>query len=223
MRKIIIAIDFDGCLTEGCYGTPLTLQEHAKTALLQMKEWDCDLLLWTCRGESDGSLGIAKDFLESEGVLSLFSKINDGSEYSTWGNNRKVLADVYIDDKNVGGWIGWKKVLEHVQEIVDENVVKSSQPNSVTMIEVNGQTILGTEYVSYVKNVDSKTVSVAIMAGINNLLSKRGSAFEITNQNGIITIPTVLTIREREKLYQDILSRGVPVFTSLELDPAHKV
>jgi len=116
MRKMIVAVDFDGCITNGQYGSALSLQQYAKQALTEMKNMDIDLILWTCRGEGDGSLQDAKDFLKENGMLDLFSKFNDGSDFSTWGNNRKVLADVYIDDKVVGGWTGWENALEWVRK-----------------------------------------------------------------------------------------------------------
>lgn len=114
MRKMIVAVDFDGCITTGEYGSALGLQKYAKQALTEMKNLDIDLILWTCRGESDGSLDDAKEFLKANGILELFSKFNDGSSFSTWGNNRKVLADVYLDDKVVGGWKGWEEALAWV-------------------------------------------------------------------------------------------------------------
>lgn len=114
MRKIIVAVDFDGCITSGVYKTNLVLQDGAKQALIKMKEMDIDLILWTCREDIDGSLNIAKEFLKDNDMLHLFSKINDNSDFSEWGNNRKVLADVYLDDKMVGGWCGWEKALNWV-------------------------------------------------------------------------------------------------------------
>lgn len=116
MRKMIVAVDFDGCVTTGEYGSSLSLQQYAKQALTEMKNMDIDLILWSCRGETDGSLDDAKEFLKANDMLHLFSKFNDGSDFSTWGNNRKVLADVYLDDKVVGGWCGWEDALEWVRK-----------------------------------------------------------------------------------------------------------
>jgi len=114
MRKMIVAVDFDGCVTTGEYGSALGLQRYAKQALTEMNNMGIDLILWTCRGETDGSLDDAKGFLKSNDMLHLFSKFNDGSDFSTWGNNRKILADVYLDDKVVGGWCGWEDALAWV-------------------------------------------------------------------------------------------------------------
>lgn len=116
MRKMIVAVDFDGCITTGEYGSKLELQKYAKQALTEMHNMNIDLILWTCRGDTDGSLQDAKNFLEQNGILHLFSKFNDGSDFSMWGNNRKVLADVYLDDKCVGGWCGWEDALEWVRK-----------------------------------------------------------------------------------------------------------
>lgn len=116
MRKMIVAIDFDGCITNGEYGTKLELQKGAKESIIQMYNLGIDLILWTCRGETNGSLYEAKEFLHKQGLFTLFSKFNDGSDFTSWGNNRKVLADVYIDDKMVGGWCGWDLALKWVKQ-----------------------------------------------------------------------------------------------------------
>jgi len=111
-RKVILAIDFDGTLTKG-YDC-MELQEYAKEALTIFHEMGCEMILWTCR---DGkSLDKAKEFLKEQGLLGFFSKINEGSENSLYPDTRKILADFYIDDRNLWGFRGWKEAVMEIKK-----------------------------------------------------------------------------------------------------------
>ena len=104
-RKPVIAVDFDGTLCKNDWpgiGEPnLKLIEQLK----KFKAESCKLILWTCR--SDMMLDAAVSWCSEQGLT--FDAINDNlPEYiKLFGNNsRKVLADIYIDDKCfcVEGW-----------------------------------------------------------------------------------------------------------------------
>ena len=120
---MIIAIDFDGTIAE--HG------EHewdvgpeipgALDTICLLREAGHTLILWTCRGDVQGEehawLQVAIDWLKERGIV--FDKVNE-NVHSLIGDPRgvgywprKVFAHTYIDDKAVGGFVGWEAVRRH--------------------------------------------------------------------------------------------------------------
>ncbi len=108
-----IAIDFDGTIVENAYpsiGRPMVFAFETLKALQKKGH---QLILWTYR---DGKrLKEAVDFCQSEGIQ--FYAVNhshpdEGIEYKHYYDkiSRKIDADIFIDDRNIGGFIGWSKV-----------------------------------------------------------------------------------------------------------------
>ena len=93
-----IAIDFDGTLWDlvGGYTGPNEILIHAARRL---KAQGHRLILWTCRYEGQGlEDAIAKcraHGLEFDAVNDNLPEVKDH-----YGNPRKVVADVYIDDRS---------------------------------------------------------------------------------------------------------------------------
>jgi len=108
---MIIAVDFDGTLHNGVWpaiGEPLP---YAVEAMNAIKSDGHTLIIWTCRE------GLYKEWmiswLISKGIP--FDKINDNIGYEKYGTNaRKVNADVYIDDRNLGGLPSWHDIYDIV-------------------------------------------------------------------------------------------------------------
>lgn len=93
-----IAVDFDGTLCEHMYpliGEPI--QEHIDFIIAVQKKWRYKIILWTCR---EGKLlDDAVQWCKERGLT--FDAVNDNLDYvkRNFGNPRKVLADIYFDDK----------------------------------------------------------------------------------------------------------------------------
>lgn len=97
-RKTIYAVDFDGTLSNGEYpnvGEPnLALIEHLKK---KKDKGQATLILWTCRGGE--SLQEAIDYCKKYGLEFDYVNDNDAEMIEKYNNNnRKIYADVYIDD-----------------------------------------------------------------------------------------------------------------------------
>ncbi len=107
---MVIAIDFDGTIARTKYPTILGEVPGAKEAMEQLHNAGHYLILWTCRkGEH---LNDAINWMLDRGIP--FDRVNASSpvDIERWGDDgRKIGADVYIDDKNIGGFIGWSKAL----------------------------------------------------------------------------------------------------------------
>lgn len=108
----ILAIDFDGTIKKSKdfkeYGE---LQDGCYDTLKCLQYLGCKLVLWTCRtGEL---LDKAKDYLKENGLYDLFLTCNENVP-GMFESSNKIYADYYIDDLNIGGFIGWNKVKEIV-------------------------------------------------------------------------------------------------------------
>ena len=97
MRKLVIAVDFDGTLCEHQFpdeGPPNTRLISALNYI--KKRRDCHLILWTCREGED--LERAIEFCRIRDLV--FDSINSDGGVTKWEPGRKVMADIFIDDKS---------------------------------------------------------------------------------------------------------------------------
>jgi hypothetical protein len=101
-----IAVDFDGTIVEHEYpkiGKPIPFALDVLKKLQQ--EEHHKLLLWTMReGEL---LQEAREYCESNGLKFYAYNENYPDEELKAGVPRKLAADMYIDDRNVGGLPDW--------------------------------------------------------------------------------------------------------------------
>ncbi len=107
---MIIAVDFDGTISVGMFPNIRGQQPGAKEALEKMRERGHYVIIWTCR-TGDNLLNAINWLLEKEIP---FDRVNSPSpeNVSLWGDGgRKIFADVYIDDQNLGGFPGWKEAV----------------------------------------------------------------------------------------------------------------
>lgn len=118
MKKLVIAVDFDGTIVENKYPEIGTLLPHALFYLHKMRIDGHRLILWTCR--TGDSLKEAVDFCNNLGVW--FDEVNENlpEAIEEYGQNRKIFTDLYIDDKAVGcpmfgGEVDWEAIYYWVQ------------------------------------------------------------------------------------------------------------
>ncbi|MRJ11650.1 hypothetical protein EDL98_11300 [Ornithobacterium rhinotracheale] len=117
---MIIAIDFDGTIAVSKFPEILGLQFKAKKYIQKLKEDGHYIIVYTCR--SGDNLTNAINFLLERGIP--FDRVNDNSpenlkQYNS-ANTRKVYADVYVDDKQVGGLPLWSEIYEFIKQKSDE-------------------------------------------------------------------------------------------------------
>ena len=107
---LIIAIDFDGTIVEDAYpkiGKPILF---AFETLKKLQEDGHRLILWTYR--SGDKLEEAVKFCEENGIR--FYAVNKSFPEEEFMNDisRKINADLFIDDRNIGGFPGWGEVYQ---------------------------------------------------------------------------------------------------------------
>lgn len=117
-----IAVDFDGTIVEHMYpkiGKPMLFAFETLRELQKSHQ----LILWTYR--SGKLLSEAVEYCKENGIdfyavnNSFPEEIFDIAEAS-----RKIDADIFIDDRNVGGFPGWGEIF---QMINNENANVSQQ------------------------------------------------------------------------------------------------
>lgn len=105
-----IAVDFDGTIVEHEYPEIGREQLFAFDTLRALQNQGAMLILWTFR--SGESLKEAVEYCREHGIE--FYAVNKNYPEERVGgddaSSRKINADVYIDDKNLGGFPGWSAV-----------------------------------------------------------------------------------------------------------------
>jgi len=110
--SLIIAVDFDGTIVEDRYpeiGKPMLF---AIDTLKKMQQDGHRLILWTYR--SGRKLQEAVDFMKGHGIE--FYAVNrsfpEEPDQLDDNTSRKIAADLFIDDRNLGGFPGWGAVYQ---------------------------------------------------------------------------------------------------------------
>lgn len=110
---MIVSVDFDGTLCCDCYpaiGLPMPGAIEAMRTLHGQGHY---IIVNTCR--EGQSLVEAINWMMGHGIP--FARVNDNhpgnSSHYGW-NSRKIFADVYIDDRNLGGFPGWEHTMKHL-------------------------------------------------------------------------------------------------------------
>ncbi|SDE09332.1 BT0820 family HAD-type phosphatase [Riemerella columbipharyngis] len=116
-----LAIDFDGTIVEDAYpgiGKPKTF---AFETLKRLQAEGYRLILWTYR--SGKTLDEAVEFCRKNGIE--FYAVNssfEGEVFDHETQSRKIDADLFIDDRNLGGFPGWGEVYNIIKKKIEFRV-----------------------------------------------------------------------------------------------------
>ena len=112
LTNIKIAVDFDGTIVEHDY--PAIGKEilFAFITLKELQKRGALLILWTFRTGKE--LQEAVEYCHDNGIE--FYAVNRNYPEEQWNEEtaRKINADIFIDDKNAGGFPGWGEVLNMI-------------------------------------------------------------------------------------------------------------
>lgn len=110
METKTIAVDFDGTIVEHEYPRIGREMMFAFTTLRELQKKGHRLILWTFRAGK--YLDEAVEYCRANGIE--FYAINKSypEEIMSDEISRKVDADIFIDDRNVGGFPGWGNVFQ---------------------------------------------------------------------------------------------------------------
>ena len=134
-----IAVDFDGTIVENNYPGIGAERPFAVKVLKQLAAEGDDIILWTAR--SGSLLQDAVDWCESRGLK--FFAINSNyhicvAHQNGFKGSRKIRADIYIDDKIIGGFPGWPIIYAKISSIrksIDKEFSKHEQARRPTIFE----------------------------------------------------------------------------------------
>lgn len=103
---MIIAIDFDNTIAFSTFPHIECNHPFASQIIREWRRRGHYIIIWTCR--CGDYLTAAINYMLENGIE--FDRINDNHpdnvrEFEC--NSRKINADVYIDDRNLGGFAGW--------------------------------------------------------------------------------------------------------------------
>lgn len=132
LSNVKIAVDFDGTIVEHEYPEIGKEMLFAFITLKELEKMGARLILWTFR--SGKELEDAVEFCRRNGVEFYAVNKNYPEEVFDGTISRKIDADIFIDDKNVGGFPGWSEVWQMInpyelQQQEAEKLIMSSQKN----------------------------------------------------------------------------------------------
>jgi len=109
---MIIAVDFDGTIVEHRFPLIGRVRPFAFETLLELQKKKYKLILWTHR--SGRQLEEAVAFCRENGLT--FYAINKNYPEEKWfeHDSRKIVADLYIDDRNLGGIPSWGEIYQMI-------------------------------------------------------------------------------------------------------------
>jgi len=110
IETLVIAVDFDGTIVEDAYPKIGKPQIFAFETLKKLQEEGHRLILWTYRCGS--KLDEAVKFCEENGIHFYAVNKSFAEEEYNESISRKIHADIFIDDRNIGGFIGWGEVYQ---------------------------------------------------------------------------------------------------------------
>ena len=116
-----LAIDFDGTIVEDAYPSIGKPKIFAFETLKKLQSEGYRLILWTYRHGK--SLEEAVEFCRKNGVE--FYAVNssfEGEIFDDETQSRKIDADLFIDDRNLGGFPGWGEIYNVISERIEFRV-----------------------------------------------------------------------------------------------------
>ena len=111
-NHLIIAVDFDGTIVEDAFPKIGKPNLFAFETLKKMQSEGHRLILWTYRNGTP--LEEAVEFCKQNGIV--FYAVNKSYPEEIFDEkiSRKIHADFFVDDRNIGGFIGWTEVYKKI-------------------------------------------------------------------------------------------------------------
>ncbi len=121
LSPLKIAVDFDGTIVEHRYPEIGKEILFAFDTLKELQKQKHLLILWTYR--SGKELDEAVEYCRQNGVE--FYAINNSypeEEYDEEFSSRKIEADIFIDDRNIGGLMSWGEIYQIINPQENPNL-----------------------------------------------------------------------------------------------------
>ena len=129
-----IAVDFDGTIVEHDYPAIGKEMLFAFQTLRELQKRGFMLVLWTYRAGQH--LDAAVEYCRKNGVE--FYAVNKSYPEEIMDDtiSRKIDADIFIDDRNIGGFPGWSAVWQMLNpDSLDYNETNYTSPQKSSFFE----------------------------------------------------------------------------------------
>ncbi len=120
---MIIAIDFDGTIVEHKFPEIGPLKPNVKEVIHRLWDEGHKIIIWTCRTSQNtfpgkqSTIFDVRNFLDSEDIP--HHTINHNIPENPFQPSPKVYADVYIDDRQLGGIPDdWEEIYQLLKTVV---------------------------------------------------------------------------------------------------------
>ena len=125
-----IAVDFDGTIVEHRYPQIGEEMLFAFETLKQLQKLGHQLILWTFRHGKE--LDEAVEYCKKNGIEFYAVNKNYPEEVFNDSVSRKIDADIFIDDKNIGGFPGWSAIWQMLNPYEVQQMEAEKQITSVS-------------------------------------------------------------------------------------------
>ena len=113
-KQLTIAVDFDGTIVDDAYPKIGKPKLFAFETLKMLQKQNYQLILWTYR--HGDRLREAVDFCAKHGIeFYAVNKSYPEEKFDERSSSRKLNADLFIDDRNVGGFPGWGEIYQLIE------------------------------------------------------------------------------------------------------------
>ena len=121
MRRFILAVDFDGTIAEDSFPAVGEIRKDAKKYLTRLYKDGHKIIINTCRtGRYEG---MAEDFLKEHDIPYHFINNNLPTMINKYKQDcRKISADYYIDNRNIGGLPTWRSIYYIIDKDAKESI-----------------------------------------------------------------------------------------------------
>ncbi|MDX9930097.1 MAG: hypothetical protein RBS37_09640 [Bacteroidales bacterium] len=142
LRDIRIAVDFDGTIVEHEYPGIGKEKLFAFRTLKELEKRGARLILWTFR--TGRELEAAVEYCRQNGIEFYAVNRNYPEEVYSEEISRKIDVDIYIDDKNIGGFPGWSEIWQmlnpwELQEKAAEDAIRRRKPGFLKLFTRKGK------------------------------------------------------------------------------------
>jgi hypothetical protein len=132
LNGLKIAVDFDGTIVDHEYPEIGKEKLFAFQTLKEFEKLGARLILWTFRTGKE--LNEAVEYCKKNGIEFYAVNKNYPEEIYDETISRKIDADLFIDDRNIGGFPGWSMVWQmvspyDVHQMEAERKISSSRKN----------------------------------------------------------------------------------------------
>jgi len=123
--NIKIAVDFDGTIVDHEYPKIGKEKLFAFRTLKELEKRGARLILWTFRTGKE--LDEAVEYCKQHGIEFYAVNRNYPEEIYNEKVSRKIDADIFIDDRNIGGFPGWSQIWQILNPYEDHERMAEKQ------------------------------------------------------------------------------------------------